>query len=97
MATEKKFYQVKEKIEGKEYIAQFCGISVALKAMDESKIDGTDATSYEKLAQYIFDNVIVEPKNLTPDDFDSLDEFNKVLAFGRKVMQGEFRNKAIKA
>lgn len=89
-----KFYQVKKEINGVEYVAQFNGLSCALRAVDESKIDGTDNTSYEKLAQYIFDNIIVEPKGLTPDDFDCIEDFNKVLAFGRGVMQGEFREQA---
>lgn len=92
--ADKKIYQVKKEINGVEYVAQFNGLSCALRAVDESKIDGTDNTSYEKLAQYIFDNVIVEPKGLTPDDFACMDDFNKVLAFGRGVMQGEFRDKA---
>ena len=93
MANSKKFYTVKKEINGKEYVAQFSGISVALKAVDASYIDGTSNTSTEKLAQYLFDNIIVEPKGLTPDDFDSMKEFNEVVAFAREVMQGEFRDK----
>ena len=46
-----------------------------------------------KLAKYLFDNVIVEPKGLAVDDFDSMDEFNEVVAFAREVMQGNFRDK----
>lgn len=93
MATNK-FYQVKKEICGKEYIAQFGGISVALKAVDASYIEGTSTTSVEKLAEYLFQHVIVEPKGLTPDDFDSLEEFNEVIAFARGVMQGGFRDEA---
>lgn len=36
--ADSKFYQVKKTIGGKEYIAQFGGISVALKAVDASYI-----------------------------------------------------------
>lgn len=86
-------YTVKKKINGKEYIAQFAGISVALKAVDSCYIEGTNNTSTELLAQYLFDNIIVEPKNLTPDSFDDMKEFNEVIAFARQVMQGEFREK----
>lgn len=90
-----KFYQVKKEINGKEYIAQFSGISTALKAADNSKLGDTDATSLEKFSEYMLENVIVEPKGLTPDDFDTLSEFNEVIAFARGVMQGDFREEAI--
>lgn len=86
-----KFYTVKKTINGKEYTAQFSGISTALKAVDASYIDGSSNTSIELLSKYLFDNIIVEPKGLTADDFDSMDEFNEVVSFARKVMQGEFR------
>ena len=42
----------------------------------------------------IVKNVIVEPKGLDVDDFDSMEEFNEVVTFGREVMQGKFRDKA---
>ena len=93
MATNKKFYTVKKEINGKEYIAQFSGISAAVKAVDASYIEGTSNISIEKLSEYLFANIIVEPKNLTIDDFESMDEFNEVVAFARKTMQGEFRDK----
>lgn len=90
-----KFYQVKKVINGVEYTAQFNGISSALKAIDGSNInvDGATAVSVEKLSKYIFDNVIVNPTGLTADSFETMDEFNDVVAFGREVMQGNFRNK----
>lgn len=88
-----KIYQVEKEINGTKYIAQFNGISAALKAVDESYIEGTSNTSTMKMAEYLFEHVIVEPKNLTPDDFESMEEFNEVIAFARKVMQGEFRDK----
>ena len=86
-----KFYQVKKEIKGKEYTAQFNGISAALKAVDESYIEGSNNTSTMKMANYLFEHVIVEPKGLTPDDFENMEEFNEVISFARKVMQGEFR------
>ena len=62
-----KFYTVKKEIGGVEYVAQFSGISTALKAVDASYIEGTSNTSVEKLADYLFSNIIVEPKGLTAD------------------------------
>lgn len=92
-----KFYTVKKEINGTEYVAQFNGLSCALRAVDSSYIEGTNNTSIETLSKFIFDNVIVEPKGLTIDDFDDLDEFNEVVGFGREVMQGKFRDAANKS
>lgn len=92
----KKFYTVEKEIEGKKYVAQFNGLSCALKAVDQSYIEGTNNTSVEAMANYIFKNVIVEPNGLTIDDFDSMEEFNEVVNFGREVMQGNFRDEANK-
>ena len=92
MATaNKKFYTATKEINGKKYTAQFNGLSCALRAVDSTYIEGTNNTSVEKMADYIFQNVIVEPKGLTIDDFDSMEEFNEVVSFGRDVMQGKFR------
>lgn len=87
----KKFYTVEKEINGVEYKAQFNGISAALEAQDGFYIDGTNNISNIKLANYILKNVIVEPKGLTPDDFSSMDELADVIAWGREVMQGDFR------
>lgn len=89
--AETKFYQVSKEINGVKYIAQFNGISAALKAVDNSYIEGTNNTSVAKLSEYLFKNVIVEPVGLTADDFESMDDFNEVVTFAREVMQGNFR------
>lgn len=86
-------YQVEKIINGKKYIAQFIGISAALKAVDSSYIQGTNNTSVEKMSEYLFKHIIVEPQNLTIDDFETMDEFNEVVEFAREVMQGNFRDK----
>ena len=92
MATaNKKFYTATKEINGKKYTAQFNGLSCALRAVDSTYIEGTNNTSVEKMADYIFQNVIVEPKGLTIDDFASMEAFNEVVSFGRDVMQGKFR------
>ena len=87
-----KFYTRKKEINGVEYTAQFNGLSESLAAIDRTYIDGTTTTSVVKMAEYILQNVIVEPK-LTVDDFEDMETLNDFVAFGRDVMQGKFRNK----
>ena len=84
-------YTVEKEINGVKYKAQFNGISAALDAVDNSYIDGTTTTSIKKISEYVLRNVIVVPANLTIDDFESMDEFNEVINFGRDVMMGNFR------
>lgn len=62
-------YTVSKEINGKTYVCQFNGIAAAQEALDSSYIDGSNNMSSEKLAKYLFENVVVEPKGLTPDDF----------------------------
>lgn len=90
-----KFYQVKKTINGTEYTAQFSGISMSMKAVDNSYIENSRNISSEKMAKYILENVIVEPKGLQIDDFNSLDELNEVIEFGNKVMGGSLQSEAI--
>lgn len=89
-----KTYTVKKEINGKEYIAQFAGMSVALDAIDNSYIDGSGNTSAKKLNKFLLDHIIVEPKGLTVDDFETVEEMNEVTKFAREVMQGHFREAA---
>ena len=93
MATNKQ-YTVKKEIYGKEYVAQYSGLSVATRMVDECYVDGTSNLSVTKIAEYVFKYGIVEPKGLTIDDFDNLDELNEVVAFGRETLQGKFRDDA---
>ena len=86
-------YVIEKEINGKTYKAQFNGMSFALRAIDNSYIEGTTTTSLEKLSKYLLENVIVSPPNLTVDDFESMEEFNEVISFAREVMQGDFREK----
>lgn len=90
----KKFYTIEKEINGTKYVAQFNGIAAATEAIDATYIEGTSTTSTAKLTKYILDKVIVEPKGLTADDFDTMDELGDVVAFGRDVMQGNFRDQA---
>lgn len=89
-----KFYTREKEIGGVKYVAQFNGLSSMLEAVDSSHInDNSSNLSNVKIAKYILDNVIVEPKGLTIDDFDDLETFNEVIEFGQNVMQGKFRDK----
>lgn len=90
-----RFYTVKKEFNGKEYVAQFSGVSTAVRAIDQSRMEN-GSTSTEELSNYIFEHVIVEPKNLTADDFQDLDEFNEVTKWARDVMYGKFRTAADK-
>lgn len=90
MANEK-FYTRTKEIRGKEYTAQFNGMTAALDAIDRCYIDGSSNISVRKLSEYVFKNVIVVPKNLALDDFDDVDELNEVVSWARDVMQGKFR------
>lgn len=84
-------YTVEKEVMGKKYTFQFNGISAALRALDNSYIQGTNNTSVEKLATYLFQNVVVQPKGLAIDDFDNMEEFNAVIGVAREVMTGDFR------
>jgi hypothetical protein len=75
-------------INGKEYTVRFNGIMEALKAVDNSYIDGTQNTSTEKLTSYLLDNVVMSPEYLSFNDFESMEEFNEVISFAREAMQG---------
>ena len=87
-----KFYTREKEITGTKYVAQFSGLSSAMKAIDESYIDNNSTNvSILKISKYVFENVIVEPTGLSADDFDSMEELNEVVKFGMDVMQGKFR------
>lgn len=88
---ENKFYARKKEINGTTYTAQFSGLALAMRAVDQSYIEDSKNTSVEKLAEFILENVIVEPRKKI-NDFDSMDELNEVIKFGQGVMQGKFRD-----
>lgn len=90
-----KHYTITKKIGEVEYTAQFNGLSAAQQAIDSCYIDGSSNISTVKLTEYLFRNVIVVPKGLTADDFETIDELNAVTTFARRVMQGEFRKEAL--
>lgn len=79
---------VEKTINGTKYVAQFKGVAFALRAIDKSYVDGTNNTSIEKLSKILLDEVIVEPAKKGIDDFETMEEFNEVIAFARDTMQG---------
>lgn len=94
--TAEQFYTVEKEINGTVYKAQFSGLSCALNSVDSSYIDGSNNLSTLKMSNYVLKNIIVEPQGLDVDSFDDIEELNEVVAFGKEVMQGKFRNKVNK-
>lgn len=77
---------VKEKeINGKIYKAQFNGVSAMLDAVNEA---GDDS---KKLVEYLFANVLVEPKIEDIDEYFGTDVelMNKVVDFAGAVMRAD--------
>ena len=79
---------VTKNIDGVDYTAKFSGLLTALRSVDESYDDEGEGTDINKLAEYLFENVITAPKNLTVDDFETFDTFKKVIRFAQEVMRG---------
>ena len=88
-----KYYTRTREIDGATYTAQFNGLAAALEAVDNCTLAGTGQLSVVRMTQYILENVIVEPAGLSADDFDDMETLNRVVAFGREVMQGRFRTR----
>lgn len=77
-----------KEVGGVVYKAKFQGIAKALEALDNNYIEDSNNVSNKKFSEYLFKNIITEPKNLTIDDFDNMDDFSEVVAFARETMQG---------
>lgn len=91
--ADSKFYTVTKAINGKTYTAQFNGLSYVLRLTDDTYISDTSSNhSNVKMSEKLFKDVIVEPKGLTPDSFEDMDEYNEVTKFALQVAQGKFRN-----
>lgn len=84
----RKFRVVEKEIDGVVYKAQFNGMREALEAVDSCTIG--EKVSSLKLVDYLLENVIVEPKGLNVDDFEDIEQLNRVVEFGREVMYGRF-------
>ncbi len=87
----KKGQQVKEKINGKEYTFQFNGLRAADRAVKEVE-DRNGEIDIEKMRDYLFENVVVEPAHIDYDEyFESLDELDEVTKIATEVMRANFR------
>ena len=60
-----------------------------LEALDEMGATSQKGLSLAKMAKYVLENVIVDPK-LSVNDFSNMDELNAVIAFGSEIMKGNF-------
>ena len=85
-----KAYKVTKEINGIEYTAQFVSAATTYDAIDASTQDN-GVRSERKYAEFILEHVIVEPKNLTLDDFADTKHSGAVIAFGADVMQGNLK------
>jgi len=76
---------VNETIDGVKYTAQFNGVSAMLKATKYAEEDT------EKFADFLFDNVIVEPKISDKDEYfgTKAKHMTKVMDFASSVMQAD--------
>lgn len=87
----KKGQQVKEKINEKEYTFQFNGLRAADRAI-KAVTDGKGEIDIEKMRDYLFENVVVEPAHIDYDEyFESADELDEVTKIATEVMRGKFR------
>lgn len=80
---------VKQKINGVEYVAVFKGLKFREQAVEKCTDKKTGRLSSYKLAEIVFDEIIIKPK-VNIDSFgDNIDEFADVLDFGKSVLLGE--------
>lgn len=80
--------QVTKEFHGKKYTAQYTGPRTWFQMKDCAvRPDGT--FSDEKLDDFILKNVIVDPHDLTIDDFDFPTDVDEVTAWGAAVARGE--------
>lgn len=88
----KLYEKITKKIRGVEYTAQFNGVEEALKLINEAQ--SGEPTDIMKLAHYVLDNVIVDPKREI-NDFEDTEELMEVVKFGLEVVHGarNFRSK----
>lgn len=80
-----KIHTATKEINGTKYIAQYNGNREAVRAL---QLYGKDEI---KLAEYLLENVVVEPPHLDLDDFEDLQEYRSVINFAIGVMSGRFR------
>lgn len=85
------FEKVTEEINGVKYTAQYYGLRQAMRAAKVYTNPETGKPDPEKLADYVFENVIVEPSGLSIESFSTFAELNPVVLFAQRVLDGNFR------
>ncbi len=73
-----------------QYTAQYSGLSLAARLMDECYLPNGTQYSFEKAANFILKNAIVDPPGLSLADFDDMDTLCAVMEFGGDVLRGKF-------
>lgn len=82
---------IKKVINGVEYTAVWKGINFSNENIKQCTIKNTNLLSTSKLAKFVFDNIIINPK-VDIDSFDDISEFSAVLDFGKSVLFGTFED-----
>ena len=85
------FKQHKKEINGTVYTAQFNNLRETIRSKKIYTDPVTGRMDTEKLYDYLFQNVIVDPPGLKIEDFDDLDELSEVALFGLQVLNNRFR------
>ena len=73
-----------------EYVAQFTGMSLKYEMADYATDfkNGNQYLSAKKMATFLLEHIIVEPR-LTLNDFQDSEELDKVIEFARLVLEGK--------
>lgn len=82
-----------KEIAGVKFKARYSGITKSAEIQEACLIEGTDIINTYKLAQVLFENVFIEPRELDFEYFDGFDDpvrvLEDVIAFGVRAMQGK--------
>ena len=87
---------IKKNIRGIEYVAAWRGMAFSESSIEACRVDGTDRLSNSKLADIVFNEIIISPK-VNIDDFKDFQVFDEVMDFGKSVLFGEFEKKKSKS
>lgn len=84
-------YQVEKEIDGVKYVGQYTGLRTYLKVSDDSRRADGNGINTEDYYDNALKAAIIEPANLSVDDFDDIDHLKNVIDFANEVMEGKFR------
>jgi hypothetical protein len=80
-----------KKIENVVFVAEFRGVKFANQIMDKCRAKNSKNLNIEKLAEELFSEIFIEPKNLSFDFFDGnfknpQKAFDDAITFGKDIM-----------